>query len=566
MLSLLKKRLPSGSSSTSSGLKPLFLVEKLVSAKVTPLEASRSSAVEPKKKTRPPRGPLRVAAGCRPSAQTAVVQQRPPFVVSMHVGTPDRVRPVSKPTVRRAVPPPKPEVDRKSGLPSTRIPKAVKARLKQSIAVPAIRSPKKTTTFRSRIPVSVRRPSSLARTPAGSPPVRPPQSAARSKIPVLAQRRSPDVFSALRTSPQSARLPRTTPFLIPRFNCTSVFASPMSSSSTGNLSFNAQTPCPSHTLVTKARPLARKDLVVESAGLSQSLHAEVVTDSIVSETEVIVVARFPSVITPSSELTTATKTDSSSNQVASTEVTRNIKASPDSTPTHASPVSSSGNTDSVRRPASADSCSLQKTKPTANTTEDNSIMGAFIGELKSRLSWTKAATVLKADSFVLASKSGCRPSDNDNANTEEKSELQQVLALRRQAIAGFSYKIALDKQPTSPTESRRPLAPIQNRPANGVFVGTQASDSTKDMHLHHTAPTGAFPSSDENDDCNPLGTDLTVTELVTTAFGTRRVRRLVIPPLAEGARPSRDPRIVAELKFLRAKQKVGGGAKADKVA
>jgi hypothetical protein len=263
------------------------LVEKLVSAKVTSLEASRSSAVEPKKKTRPPRGPPRVAAGRRPSAQTAVVQQRPPFVVSMHVGTPDRVRPASKPTVRRPVPPPKPEVDRKSSLPSTRILKAVKGRPKQGIAVPAVRSPKKTT-FRSRIPVSVHRPSSLARTPAGSPPVRPPQSAARSKIPVLAQRRSPDVFSALRTSPQSARLSRTTPSPIPPFKCTSVFASPMSSSSTGNLSFSAQTPCPSHTLM-KARPLARNDFAVES--LSQSLHAEVVRDSTVSQAEVVFVAR-----------------------------------------------------------------------------------------------------------------------------------------------------------------------------------------------------------------------------------------------------------------------------------
>jgi hypothetical protein len=84
------------------------------------------------------------------------------------------------------------------------------------------------------------------------------------------------------------------------------------------------------------------------------------------------------------------------------------------------------------------------------------------------------------------------------------------------------------------------------------------------MHLHHIAPTDAF-SNDENDDCKPR-TDSTVTELVTTAFVIRRVRRLVILPLAEGTRPSRDPRIVAELKFLRAKQKVGGGAKADKVA
>jgi hypothetical protein len=70
---------------------------------------------------------------------------------------------------------------------------------------------------------------------------------------------------------------------------------------------------------------------------------------------------------------------------------------------------------------------------------------------------------------------------------------------------------------------------------------------------------------DDNDDCSPPGADFTVTELVTTVFGTRRVRRLVIPPLAEGARPSWNPRIVVEMKFLRAKQKVGGGAKADEV-
>ncbi|KAJ7856713.1 hypothetical protein B0H14DRAFT_3641960 [Mycena olivaceomarginata] len=270
----------------------------------------------------------------------------------------------------------------------------------------------------------------------------------------------------------------------------------MSGSSTGDLSFNVQTPCPSHTLVVQARPLARKDprwrvQVFLKARVQRwgriRLCAKVRRVS-------------PSVATQSSELTTATKAESSSNQVASTEVIQKIKASPDSTATHASSVSSSGNADSVRRPASADSCSLRKTKTTTNTAEDSSIVGAFIGELKSRLSWTKMATVLKAESFVLASNSGCRPSDKDNANGEEKSELQQ---------------------PAPTTESRRPLAPIQNRPANGVFVGTQASDSAKDMHLHHPTSTDAFPSSDDNDGCNPPGANFTVAELVTTVFGTR---------------------------------------------
>ncbi|KAJ7318153.1 hypothetical protein DFH08DRAFT_1037016 [Mycena albidolilacea] len=511
MLSLFKKRLSSGSSSAaSSGLKPLFLVEKLVFAKaITPVEAS--SIVEPQKNTRPPRGPPRVAADRRPSAQTAMVQQRPPFVVSMHVGTPDRVRPVPKPTVRGTAPPPPPKpevVVRKASPPRSSIPKLVKGHSSRRLAVVAVKSPKKTTTCRSRIPVSIRYSSSLARTPAGSPPARSSHSVSRSKTPVLARRCSPDVFSALRTS----------------------------HSSTGDLSFNVQTPCPSHILVVQARPLARKDLAVESVGLSQSPRAEVGEDSVVCESQ----ASSPSVATQSSELTTATKAESSSNQVASTEVTQNIKASPDSTAIHASPVSSSGNADSVRRPASSDSCSLRKTKTTTNTAEDSSVVGAFISELKS--------------------------SDKDNTNGEEKSELQQVLALRRQAIVESSYKIALNKQPAPTTESRRPLAPTQNRPANGVFVGTQASESTKDMHLHHPTSTDAFSSSDDNDDCSPPGADFTVTELVAAAFGTRRVRRLVIPSLAEGARPSRDPRIVAELKFLRARQKVGGGAKADKVA
>jgi hypothetical protein len=59
----------------------------------------------------------------------------------------------------------------------------------------------------------------------------------------------------------------------------------------GNLSFNVQTPSPSHTLMVQVRRLARRVSVVEDPDLSQNPRAEVVEDSIVSETVVIVVAR-----------------------------------------------------------------------------------------------------------------------------------------------------------------------------------------------------------------------------------------------------------------------------------
>ncbi|KAJ7856760.1 hypothetical protein B0H14DRAFT_3864951 [Mycena olivaceomarginata] len=141
MLSLLKKRLSSGSSSVSSGLKPLFLVEKLVSAKViTPVEASRSSAVGPKK-TRPPRGPPRVAAGRRPSAQ-AVVAQRPPLrrfnaygnSRSCLSGTKSHPSPRSSSA--------QPEVVRKASPPRSRIPKAVIVPAKAS-PLPPSRAPRR---------------------------------------------------------------------------------------------------------------------------------------------------------------------------------------------------------------------------------------------------------------------------------------------------------------------------------------------------------------------------------------------------------------------------------------
>jgi hypothetical protein len=137
-----------------------------------------------------------------------------------------------------------------------------------------------------------------------------------------------------------------------------------------------QTPCLSHTLAVKARHLARTvprwTVRIFSQARVQRWWRMI---RLYAKTKILLCPRwrgnflapsFPllltcsfrslSVTTPSSELTTATKAESSSNQVAFTEVTQNIKASPDSTATHASPVSSSDNTGSVGRPASADFC------------------------------------------------------------------------------------------------------------------------------------------------------------------------------------------------------------------
>lgn len=184
------------------------------------------------------------------------------------------------------MPPPKLEVVQKSSLPSSRIPRPSKVvRDKVSLFPPSgapTRPPPSAIVSRSLF-VALRCMSLPVLRPVL--PVPRSQPLVRRFPSVFPRRRSPDVFFALRTSPQSA--PRTTPYRIPRFKCTCVFASPMSNSSTGNLSFNVRTPCPSHTLMVRVRRLARRASVVEDPDLSQSPRAEVVKDSIVSETEVV---------------------------------------------------------------------------------------------------------------------------------------------------------------------------------------------------------------------------------------------------------------------------------------
>jgi hypothetical protein len=200
------------------------------------------------------------------------------------------------------------------------------------------------------------------------------------------------------------------------------------------------------------------------------------------------------------------------------------------------------------------------------------MMGALIGELKTRLTWTKKSAVATSYSpsptkstFIIIDKSECRHSDKENIPVS--SELHQALARRRSAMSESSRKFDVT---LGPKEDRRPLAPVPSF-LNTTINSHRVPVSTENAPRHDPVPTEDISaktlaisgpqSPSSNDNLNPPGADFMVTELITTAFGTRRVRRLVIPPIAEGSLPSRDPRIIMELNCLRAQQKVGGAPK-----
>ncbi|KAJ6470921.1 hypothetical protein C8R45DRAFT_937079 [Mycena sanguinolenta] len=153
---------------------------------------------------------------------------------------------------------------------------------------------------------------------------------------------------------------------------------------------------------------------------------------------------------------------------------------------------SSTNADQLSRSGTTDSIYRSASCFIPSTTNATGvIMGSFI-ELKTRLSWTKES----AKSFL-------KHSHLNTENVEEEpSELQNVLGRRRQVIAGSSFKFPVQPSP-SKKDIRRPLTPTGF--VNGVLSVTTT------------------PRRDDH------------------------------PPLPEGARPSRNPRIV----------KVGGVGKAE---
>ncbi|KAJ7248244.1 hypothetical protein B0H12DRAFT_1123750 [Mycena haematopus] len=616
MLSLFKKRssIPSSSpDSTSSprGLRPLLLVDKLLAAQVIyRMEAPTTVQIlKPKK--------------AAPSGRAVAVPKRAPFVVPSRFSGHRPRAPASQQTrgatPRRSVPQTNPKAVLQAIPAVKHTPRPSKA---SSVRRPdvVIKSPKKPV-FRSRIPVFSRR-----RSPVPLTPVAPLSSRARSthsKIPVFTGRSSSvKVFASTGSAARPPRTPQTTPSRIPRFKyATSV--SPPSSFSSDDTSFGLPTPCPSPTQVVGARQMALKVSAANADKASGGQCVGTIEVSIVDEKE------SKSVETSSQSQHKSARSQTPSNILrVSTESILDLKAAFDSNATDASPVSSSGNADSVGRTtlahpyspnpisnptpsdgdatagsrsnsdnadgvrcaapagpspqpddvssttavsdsiaihahpisrsgtpdkvcrsAPADSSSISKAKDNSAT---EGIMNSFLGELKTRLSWTKKSSLPPAGSFIFVKK----PS---NTEEDQPSELQQVLARRRQVIANSSFKLDV-KQAAPPKEPRRPLASTGF--VNGVFIGHHDAAPAKGAPVH-PVPTEDTAPSDDNTECNPPGADFAVTELVTTPFGTRRVRRMVIPPLLDGARPSRDPRIVMELNFLRAKQKVGGVVKAD---
>ncbi|KAF7324808.1 hypothetical protein MKEN_00522600 [Mycena kentingensis (nom. inval.)] len=106
------------------------------------------------------------------------------------------------------------------------------------------------------------------------------------------------------------------------------------------------------------------------------------------------------------------------------------------------------------------------------------------------------------------------------------TELDKKLARQRDLISENGQRL------------RGPLAPIQLNVAAAPSPDTVQS---LDGDAQTTATWTRAPRA----------------EVVESVFGPRRVRKVIVPPIFEGAVPSRNPTIVAELVNLRAQKKVG---------
>ncbi|KAJ7146087.1 hypothetical protein C8R44DRAFT_863896 [Mycena epipterygia] len=511
-------------SPTHPGLKPLRLVEKLIAAKlISPLPPPVPKALDFKKarpsvqvtKTSLSTAPrvssaqrLSTAKVPRPShaGQRMVVPKRAPFVVPLNYSSPRVARASPRPAAQRpSLPRPirssKPEYPK----PVSRTPKppVASAQVAVKVGIPKPAAP------RSRIPVFVGHPSAEVFTPTPTPQL------SSSRIPRLVYATSP--------SPS------------PNSTC----------SRTGSvISFTHHTPCPSSVLVMNARQMAPRVIALNTARVPTMTESN--SDSRTSKAELVDETEKAEVcdIDGSSPTLVINKAC-----VVSQPLTQNAGM--------VLPVT-----------ASDDSAVLlidsQQAEQAANSSQQEprrGVMGALVEGLKFRLGRKKLAPAGPLGSpsptkgaFVVINGSNSRRQDKENDVTV--SELQQAFARRRSAVSAF---LSTDVKPTLPipSQDRRPLASRsvnQQRPP--VPVGTPAAQTSSMSQTSPALDTDALPSNDSNN--NLPGVDY-VTELVTTAFGTRRVRRLVVPPILEGSVPSRNPQIRMELDRLRAQQKVGGG-------
>ncbi|KAJ6551685.1 hypothetical protein B0H19DRAFT_1297444 [Mycena capillaripes] len=591
-------------STSRPGLKPLHLVDKLLAVKtIDPLQDPRPSPIfrKLKQKSKPrlssespsaaPRG-----KASRPSlpSQSVTLSKRAPFVVPLHFYGSKAPR-LSVPSVRatlhhnvykttasRPGPSSKSDVVPKPDTPATgRIPKL---RAGSSVQRPKVMVKHTTKSVTgSRIPVRVRRVSADVLTPVlfvlpprTTQPVRIAQPvcisrSGGSRIPVFVGRHLVNPSTPAPTL-RSAHTPRFTHSLIPRLKYSS---SPSSDSSDSGsiISFSLPTtPCPSPTQVVDARQSAHKVIKAAEVSAMAQVGACAVEDGDAFKNFTVAIDATPTPMQVSNSVSleqisspceTMQGPASEQPEDGSQEITRDVKADSDSVMATAAHLVNSGR---VQEVAPAEDAKPHETATTVG------VMGAFMGELETRYTWVKKLNLATANSRsptkdAFVNKSECRRSAKEaQENLEVSSELQQALARRTSAISQLSSKLDVK---TGPKEQRRPLAPIPSF-VNTIFNGRRdpalaptesvsTCDLTRASAQKPTITRSQGPPSND-DDSNPPGADFMVTELVTTAFGTRRVRRMVIPQLLEGSLPSRDPRIIMELNSLRAQQKVGGVA------
>ncbi|KAJ7148677.1 hypothetical protein C8R43DRAFT_514265, partial [Mycena crocata] len=596
---MFKKRSSSSSSSSSSsdplgshpGLKPLHLVQELLASKVIqPLPSPQESApflgiLKRKSRMSVQIVPATSSAGSHVSisqrvsraprsclaGQSATLQKRAPFVVPLHFSVPPPAHVAScsaltqkqeapKPIKRRvshvvnpleAVPrPSNPVGSSKAVIPpplkSQERVKSVKRRISRAVPPPAsaesgprasnvsdcsraIVSPpsqpreevKPVKPVKRRASRAVPPPASVKSVPRVSDPFKRRKSTLlRSRIPVFVGSRSAGIFSPAPTPWfGSSRIPRL------RYS-RSPSATPSDSASI--MSYDLLTPCPSPLLETDGRQLARR-VVLETTKIPATNDLAPCAD----EVEVKLEASDDANIAPSANVVSP---------ISIVQLTPPaLKGASDPDPAVPSVINE------AVEPALAN---------------DQTDATGVLGELKIRLGNNKDLSTVRPshspskDTLVIVKRPACEPSGKENA--EQECELQKAFARRRSAIFGPSC--TSDDKTTFPQVPliRRPLALVPHRvnQAAGTEHGPLPIATQPPPQSHAPCTPSASSPRPSPANSNPPGADFD-TELVTTAFGTRKVRKLVIPPMLEGSLPSRDPRINMELDRLRAQQKVG---------
>ncbi|KAJ6504253.1 hypothetical protein C8R47DRAFT_183616 [Mycena vitilis] len=533
----------SGSPAPHAGLKPLRLVEKLVAAHVIERfpEATPSPMFQLLNTRKTAKGGSNSASKpTRPSLAKSVVPERAPFVVPLRFNpiapsVIERRTRVSRAAARRPVRTVKENMVPKPAIAfASRIPRPSPGSPRRLGQV-ALKSPRKS--VKSRIPVRVGLPSRVSSPPRSTGPLRISRSppAGRSKIPVFVRRASSDLSVA--PCHRASRTPQTTPSRIPCFKYMTFPSASSSATSVSNIGL--ETPCPSHTLAVGARrQFARKVTATKTVDVGTVNSGNTVEDVTGKIVEDVIAGK--AVVLDSADKSQ----EQHAEVVAPTE--HALQIGPEQTQKE----------DTINARPLSPAAAAKGIPDDKESTASGSAMGTFLGHLKKRLSWpntspTPAPSPAEAPAVTVREPGRRRPAQE---NVEGPSELQQAFARRAAALAKLTSNV-VEASPTK--ESRRPLAPLQG--LTNILNGRRGPAPTTSMSPRALVPVIAkespiAPSPSGNDD---LDLGVTVTELVTTAFGTRRVRRMLVPPIAEGALPSRNPQIVMELDRLRAQQKVG---------